>query len=106
MDASLYKDLVISRGLGHRYCISPPQSSKPILLFCRGFPSTSHDWRHIVPRSNDKDYGVLALDMLRYGGTDKPTDPAAYLPSLISKDIGDVLDAQKCEKVIAVGHDW
>ncbi|EKM56417.1 uncharacterized protein PHACADRAFT_207661 [Phanerochaete carnosa HHB-10118-sp] len=81
-------------------------ASKPTVLFCHGFPSTSHDWRHIVPRLKDKGYGVLVLDMLGYGGTDKPTDPAAYVPSLISKDIADILDAEKLEKVIAIGHDW
>ncbi|EKM56413.1 uncharacterized protein PHACADRAFT_118086 [Phanerochaete carnosa HHB-10118-sp] len=106
MEASLYKDVVISRGLTYNYYFSPAQSSKPTLLFCHGFPSTSYDWRHIVPRLKDKGYGVLALDMLGYGGTDKPTDPAAYVPSLICKDIIDVLDAEKIEGVIAVGHDW
>ncbi|EKM52143.1 uncharacterized protein PHACADRAFT_151144 [Phanerochaete carnosa HHB-10118-sp] len=106
MDASLYKDTVTSRGLTYRYYFSPAQPSKPTLLFCHGFPSTSHDWRHICLVLKDKGYGVLVLDMLGYGKTDKPTDPAAYVPSLISRDIVDVLDVEKLAKVIAIGHDW
>ncbi|EKM56408.1 uncharacterized protein PHACADRAFT_93100, partial [Phanerochaete carnosa HHB-10118-sp] len=94
-----------SRDLAYHHCFSPAQSSKPTLPFCHGFPSTSRNWRHIVPRPRDKGYGVLALDMLGYGGTDKPTDPAAYIPSLISKDIVDILDAEKLGNAIAVGHD-
>ncbi|EKM56416.1 uncharacterized protein PHACADRAFT_91351 [Phanerochaete carnosa HHB-10118-sp] len=106
MDTSLYKDVVTSRGLTYSYYFSPAQPSKPTLLFCHGFPCTSYDWRHIAPRLKDKGYGVLALDMLGYGGTDKPTDPAAYVPSLISKDIIDIMDAEKLDKVIAIGNDW
>ncbi|EKM57396.1 uncharacterized protein PHACADRAFT_255121 [Phanerochaete carnosa HHB-10118-sp] len=66
----------------------------------------SRDWRHIVPHLKEKGYGVLAPDMLGYGETAKPTDPAAYVPSLISKDLVDILDAEKLDKVVAVGHDW
>ncbi|GJE83987.1 alpha/beta-hydrolase [Phanerochaete sordida] len=106
MDASLYKDTATSRGLTYHYYFWPPQQSRPTLLFCHGFPSTSWDWRHLAPRMKDKGYGVLAPDMLGYGGTDKPTDPAAYVPSLMTRDIVDVLDAEKLDKVIAVGHDW
>ncbi|EKM52130.1 uncharacterized protein PHACADRAFT_262639 [Phanerochaete carnosa HHB-10118-sp] len=44
--------------------------------------------------------------MLGYGGTDKPTDPAAYVPSLLARDVVDVLDAEELDRVVAVGHDW
>ncbi|GJE83979.1 hypothetical protein PsYK624_000520 [Phanerochaete sordida] len=106
MDASLYKETITSRGVKYRYYFSPAQPSRPTLLLCHGFPSTSHDWWHLAPLLQAKGYGVIAPDMLGYGGTDKPTDPAAYVPSLISRDIVDVLDAEKLGKVIAIGHDW
>lgn len=48
---------------------------------------------------------MLAPDMLGYGGTDKPTDPAAYVPSLLTKDVIDILDAEKLDKVVSIGHD-
>ncbi|EKM56434.1 uncharacterized protein PHACADRAFT_207672 [Phanerochaete carnosa HHB-10118-sp] len=65
MDVSLYKDVVTSRGLMYHYYFSLAQFS-------------------IQAGLTDKDYGVLPLDMLGYGGTDKPTDPAAHVPNLNS----------------------
>jgi soluble epoxide hydrolase / lipid-phosphate phosphatase len=106
MDASLYKDITTSRELKYRYFFAPATPSKPTVLLCHGFPSTSRDWRHIVPYFIDNGYGVLAPDMLGYGGTDKPTDPAAYVPSLLTKDVIDILDAENLDKVVAIGHDW
>ncbi|EPQ53391.1 hypothetical protein GLOTRDRAFT_45684 [Gloeophyllum trabeum ATCC 11539] len=106
MDQSSYKDAVTTRGIKYHYYFSPPKDSKPILLFLHGFPSTSWDWRHIVPFFKERGYGVIVPDMLGYGGTDKPTDPQQYKLSLIAKDLVDILDAEKVEKVISVSHDW
>ena len=44
--------------------------------------------------------------MLGYGGTSKPTDPVAYKPSLIVRDLIDILDAEKVDKAVFIGHDW
>ncbi|EKM57398.1 uncharacterized protein PHACADRAFT_208465 [Phanerochaete carnosa HHB-10118-sp] len=106
MDPSLYKNAVTSRNLTYHYYFSPAQPEKPTLLLCHGIPSTSYDWRYIVPVLEEKGYGVLAPDMLGLGETAKPADPAAYVPSLISKDLVDLLDAESLGKVIAIGHDW
>lgn len=106
MDASLFKDVTTSRGFKYHYYYSPPTNSKPTLLFLHGFPCTSYDWRKQVPFFKEKGYGILAPDLLGYGGTDKPTDTASYALSKMSADIIDILDAEKVAKVIAVGHDW
>ena len=106
MDAFLHKDTTTSRGLKYHYYFSPAHPSKQTLLFCHGFPSASRDWLHIALYFKSRGYGVLIVDMLGYGETAKPTDPAAYVPSLISKDLVDVLDAEGLDKVVAIGHDW
>ena len=106
MAAAFYKDTTVSRGLTYHYYYSPAQPSKPTLLFCHGFASGSRDWQGLALLLKEKGYGVLIPDMLGYGGTAKPKDPAAYLPSLVSRDIIDILDAEKLTTVIAVGHDW
>ena len=106
MDASQYKDTTTSRGLKYHYYFSPAHPSKQTLHFCHGFPATSPVWRRIATYFESCGYGVLVVDMLGYGETAKPTDPAAYVPSLISKDLIDVLDAEGLDKVIAIGHDW
>lgn len=104
--ADAYKDTTTSRGYKYHYYFAPARDLKPTLLFCHGFPSTSQDWHRIVPYFEQQGYGIVAPDMLGYGGTDKPTDPAAYKGTLLAKDIVDVFTAENIDKVIAVGHDW
>ena len=106
MDPSSFKDVTTSRGIKYHYYFSPAVGAKPTLLFCHGFPSLAIDWRYVVPYFKEKGYGIIAPDMLGYGDTDKPTDPALYIPSAISKDLIDIVDAEGLSSVIAIGHDW
>ena len=101
-----FKDFTTSRGYKYHYYFVPAQDSKPTLLFCHGFPSTAQDWHRIVPRFEKQGYGIIVPDMLGYGGTDKPTDPAAYKGTLLAKDVVEVFTSEGIDKVIAVGHDW
>ncbi|KAG6876314.1 hypothetical protein C0992_000105 [Termitomyces sp. T32_za158] len=106
MDTTLYKSVLTRRSLKYNYYFSAPTAGKPVLLFVHGFPSTSYDWRYQVNFFKDKGYGLIVPDMLGYGGTDKPVDAADYRLSLIAQDLLDILDAEKVDKPIAVGHDW
>ena len=106
MDASHYKTLTVSRGLVYNYYATPAHEGRPTLLFCHGFPSSSHDWSLFVPFFESRGYGLVIPDMLGYGDTAKPTDPAEYIPSKMSKDLVDLLDAEGVQQVIAVGFDW
>jgi pimeloyl-ACP methyl ester carboxylesterase len=102
---------------GHKYAYisySPSNPSKPTLLFLHGFPSTSHDWRFQIPHFRSLGYGILAPDLLGYGGTDKPTDVNCYVGSEMSKEIIAILDHEGLSPkghggskgVIAIAHDW
>ncbi|KAF9022958.1 alpha/beta-hydrolase [Hymenopellis radicata] len=107
MDPSLYKDVTVSRGLKYHYFLAPAtDSSKPVLLLLHGFPSTSWDWKEQVSFFRKEGYGLIVPDMLGYGGTASPEDPAAYLSSLIVKDVIDILDAEKVSQAVVIGHDW
>lgn len=44
--------------------------------------------------------------MLGYGGTDKPLDEKLYRIKLMADDLTDILDAEKLDRVIVIGHDW
>jgi len=106
MDSSLYKSVTTRRSLKYSYYFSAPTAGKPVLLFVHGFPCTSYDWRYQVDFFKSSGYGLIVPDLLGYGGTDKPTDPAMYAQSLMSKDVIDILDAENVDKAIAIGHDW
>jgi pimeloyl-ACP methyl ester carboxylesterase len=108
MNQSSYKDAVTARGIKYHYFFSPAASGKPTVLFLHGFPSNAHEcWRHQVVFFVKQGYGVLAPDLLGYGGTDKPTDVALYAKSLMSADIISIMDKENLNgKVYAIGHDW
>jgi len=106
MDSSLYKTTTVSRGLTYNYYHSPATGTQPTLLLSHGFPSTSYDWHRVVAGLKPYGYGLVVPDQLGYGGTSKPLDAESYKPSLIAKDLVEILDAAGVDKVIAVGHDW
>lgn len=110
MDPASYKNHVTPRGLKYHYFFNPadPSGLKPTLVFLHGFPSNAHEWRHQVGFFVQRGYGVLAPDLLGYGGTDKPTDVATYAKSLMSADIIAIMDKEGVAntKVYAIGHDW
>jgi soluble epoxide hydrolase / lipid-phosphate phosphatase len=54
----------------------------------------------------EKGYGLIVPDMLGYGGTSIVFETAPYQHSLLAKDVVDILDAEKIEKAIFIGHDW
>ncbi|KAE8143433.1 Alpha/Beta hydrolase protein [Aspergillus pseudotamarii] len=94
----------------YTYTHHPPSQEngnkhKPTILLLHGFPSTSYDWRHQIPYLSSLGYGVIAPDLLGYGGTSKPTDLAAYKTKSMAAEIISILDAEGVDKVHAVGHD-
>ncbi|KAJ7121598.1 Alpha/Beta hydrolase protein [Mycena epipterygia] len=107
MDPSSYKTTITPRGIKYAYFSSPATAGKPTLIFLHGFPSNAYGWRHQVVFFVNQGFGVLAPDLLGYGGTDKPTETAFYAKSLMSADIISIMDKEDIgTKVYAIGHDW
>ncbi|KAI0738308.1 alpha/beta-hydrolase [Daedaleopsis nitida] len=106
MDPSNYKDVKVSRGYTYHYYYAAPAPGKPTLFFIHGFPSSSFDWSRQVAHFKPKGYGLLIPDTLGYGGTSKPTDYEEFRWKLQARDLMDVLDAEKPELVVGIGHDW
>ncbi|KAL4073826.1 Alpha/Beta hydrolase protein [Scleroderma citrinum] len=102
----MYKNIRTTRGYTYHYLSVKPQADKPTLLFMHGFPDTSHGWNRQIDYFRSRGYGLIVPDMLGFGGTDKPTDPAAFLCTAVAQDMIDILDAEEVPKVYAVGHDW
>jgi alpha/beta hydrolase fold len=62
--------------------------------------------RKIVPLLVSQGFGVIAPEMLGYGGTAKPTDASAYSRLKVGDSMKDMLITEKLDKVIVLGHDW
>ena len=51
-------------------------------------------------------YGVIAVDDLGYARSSKQTDAMAYALNVMADDLCEILDAEKLDHVISLGHDW
>ena len=58
-----------------RYLESPVKSS-PVLLILHGFPTSSYDWKNLVPNLQKRFARIIIPDMLGLGFSDKPTGHA------------------------------
>lgn len=101
-----FKYVTTSRGLTYSYYLSVPNPGKPTVLLVHGFPSLAVDWYPQITHFKQLGYGLIVPDQLGYGGTDKPKESSAYVHSLLAKDMVDILDHEKAENVVAIGHDW
>ncbi|KAJ6616290.1 Alpha/Beta hydrolase protein [Mycena sp. CBHHK59/15] len=60
----------------------------PVTLLCvHGFPDTGHGWRHQVGPWMRAGFRVIVPDMLGYGSTDAPVDPAQYTTKRLCSDL-------------------
>lgn len=83
----------------------PRSTNKPTILFIHGFPSSSFDWRRQFGYFASRGYGVIAPDLLGFGGSDKPADAKAYTLKTQANELIQLLDCTGVGKVFSVGHD-
>lgn len=109
MDQLTKKTLTTKRGFTYTYYVSPAAPGKPTLVLQHGFPDTAAQWADLITQHlRPAGYGAIAPDLLGYGGTSKPTDPAAYRLGGMTADVVEILDAEVGEAgaVVSLGHDW
>ena len=83
-----------------------PVTKKPTILFLHGFPSSSFDWRKQFDYFASRGYGILAPDLLGFGGSDKPSNPEAYTLKKQATELVGLLDCVTGGgKAVVVGHD-
>lgn len=90
----------------YRYVFIPPvAATRPYLLFLHGWPSSSFDWRFQIEYFRQCGYGIIAPDLLGYGGTSKPDDLDSYRYKNMAADMAAVLDCEGISRVHGIGHD-
>lgn len=104
------KTITASTGRTYSYVhIRPGRTTQPTLLFLHGFPSSSYDWRHQIDYFSNcaqgREYGIIAPDLLGYGGTDKPISASEYRAKTMCHELIEMMDREGVERVHAVGHD-
>ncbi|KAH1732622.1 hypothetical protein KXX25_005761 [Aspergillus fumigatus] len=67
--------------------------------------STTQQLRHKQPSFSCTGYGVLAPDLLGYGGTSKPTAVEEYKLKSMAREIIELLEHEGLRQIHAVAHD-
>ncbi|MFJ6025541.1 alpha/beta fold hydrolase [Brevundimonas sp. NPDC092305] len=80
--------------------------SGPLVLLIHGFPELAISWRAQVGALAAAGYRAVAPDMRGYGGTEKPTETAAYGLMALVGDMVDLVRALGETSCVVVGHDW
>jgi pimeloyl-ACP methyl ester carboxylesterase len=101
------KTTITKCGYRYTYYTSPAKDARPTVMLLHGFPDEAREWFDLAKNALiPAGYGVVIPDLLGYAGTDKPKTVTEYAFSAMSRDLVDVLDAEKLEKVVVIGHDW
>ena len=71
--------MALPSGTKYRYVhYSPRCHDKPYILFLHGWPDSSYLWRNQFEYFHRLGYGIVAPDLLGFGGSDKPANLSAY----------------------------
>jgi soluble epoxide hydrolase / lipid-phosphate phosphatase len=100
-------DFEIGANNYHYMLAGPPKPIATVLLI-HGFPDLGITWRYQVPFLTSLDLRVIVPDMLGYGETSAPQDPAEYAFNKLSAHMKALIE-HVCgpnERVILGGHDW
>ena len=79
----------------------------PLVLMVHGFPESWYSWRHQMQPLASAGYTACAIDVLGYGGSDKPHAVEAYAMEELTGQVAKLaaLLSPK-EPVTLLGHDW
>ena len=88
------------------YYEAGPNSDKPPVILCHGWPEIAFSWRHQIKALSEAGIRVIAPDQRGYGATDRPEPVEAYDIEHLTGDLVGLLDHLKIDKAIFVGHDW
>ncbi len=83
-----------------------PDSERPPIILCHGFPELWYTWRHQLPALAAAGYHVVAPDQRGYGRTPGPEAIEDYDIVHLTDDLVGLLDDLGHEKAVFVGHDW
>ena len=88
------------------YYEAGPESDKPPVVLCHGWPEIAFSWRHQIKAFSEAGIRVIAPDQRGYGASDPPEPVEAYDMEHLTGDLVGLLDHLKIDKAIFVGHDW
>jgi pimeloyl-ACP methyl ester carboxylesterase len=77
---------------------------RPVLFFVHGVGGDLDAWQFIKNALLEKGFSSIAMDLRGHGKSDHPRSRAKYHLDYFIKDVMTVIEAEKLDKVILVGH--
>ena len=102
---SLNKIARLTNGTIYGFIHVELSDGKPYALLLHGFPSSSYDGMHHTKFLSAESYSGGAPELLDYGDTDKPEDPAAYKLKKMGEEMSSILDHLDIKQAVGFGHD-
>jgi pimeloyl-ACP methyl ester carboxylesterase len=95
-----------TNGIRMGYYEAGPNTDKPPVILCHGWPEIAFSWRHQIKALGEAGIRVIAPDQRGYGATERPELVEAYDMENLTGDLVGLMDHLKIDKAIFVGHDW
>src|SRR4051812_29616513 len=100
------KSVFLSTGGIRLHAMTDGPADGKLVVLLHGFPDFWYGWRHQIPALAAAGYRVLAIDQRGYNLSDKPEGIASYRPSVLARDIEEILEREGNGQACLVGHDW
>ncbi|KAF2213522.1 hypothetical protein CERZMDRAFT_39496 [Cercospora zeae-maydis SCOH1-5] len=105
------KSFKTSRSWTYVFYDSAPSTGQPhssfALLLLHGYPDSAQIWCQVAPKLLSSSASrIIIPDLLGYGDTSRPTDPAAYDSKSMAMDLAELLASEGIVRAIPIGHDW
>ncbi|KAJ7793568.1 epoxide hydrolase [Mycena olivaceomarginata] len=92
---------------GHTWAYVDANPQGPVTILClHGFPDLGYGYRHQIGSWARAGFRVVVPDMLGYGGSSAPIDPAQYTTKRLAQDLTTLLTVLGVSRAVVVGHDW
>jgi haloalkane dehalogenase len=82
------------------------EGAGPPVVMWHGEPTWSFLWRKVLPSVRDAGFRVIVPDLVGFGRSDKPTDPAWYSYDLHVEMAATLLEDLDLRDATFVVHDW
>lgn len=93
-------------GLRVHYVDEGPRDARAVALCLHGNPSWSYLYRHMIPVFAAAGLRVVAPDLIGFGRSDKPLDPAAHTWELHRGMLVSLVERLDLRDVMLVCQDW
>ena len=98
------KNIKSKDGINIHYEINTKNTNKQFLFLVHGVGGDLDAWQYAKHKFLEKDFSIIAMDLRGHGESDHPYSFEKYKVNNFIEDVLTILDEEKIDKVILIGH--